>query len=156
MKLRNTLALVFLAIGSLQMIGYAVNSRLLRGIGLASGIAPFTKVFCAADGYEAFAASFRIEGDAPDGTVWGRELTPEWYSQLQGPYNRRNVYGAALAFAPRLEKNLREEMMRVCLKEGSILREELHIPPDLKNLRVIITPRAGEKNGPWTYSSSPS
>jgi len=156
MKLRNTLAIVFLAIGSLQMTGYAVNSRILRGIGLASGISPFTKVFCAADGYEAFAASFRIEGDAPDGTVWGRELTPEWYSQLRGPYNRRNVYGAALAFAPRLGENLRREMMGKCLREESSLRQELHIPAELKNLRVIITPRVGEKNGPWTYSSSAS
>jgi hypothetical protein len=151
-RTRNIIAIVLLGIGSLQMIGYATQSRILRGLGAASGIAPFPKVFCAADGYEAFAASFVIEGELA-GERWSRKLDPEWYSRLEGPYNRRNVYGAALAFAPRLPAELRDTLLLQALSPGSRLREELGIPPNVEDLKVIITPRDGEKDGPWAYQT---
>ncbi|MFT4176891.1 MAG: hypothetical protein QM627_09565 [Luteolibacter sp.] len=151
MKLRNVLAISLLVIGSLQMTGYLLHSRTLRGIGLASGISPFPKVFCEADGYEAFAASFEIRGTDPQGNPWSRPLDPEWYSQLRGPYNRRNVYGAALAFAPRLPDALRDHLLAESLAPDSALRAELGIPGNLKQLEVAITPRAGETGGPWTF-----
>jgi len=153
MKLRNGLAILFMAIGSLQMVGYALNLPVLRGIGLASGIAPFTKVFCDADGYEAFAASFILQGVREDGTYWNRKLDPEWYAQLEGPYNRRNVYGAALSFAPRLPEELRETLISKSLTPGSALRQELSIPDDLQSLQVIIIPRPGADARRWTYQA---
>lgn len=147
---RNAAAIALLVIGSLQMTGYLTGAKILRGIGLASGISPFPKVFCEADGYEAFAASFRIEGTC-DGQPWSRQLDPEWYGRLKGPYNRRNVYGAALAFAPRLPEELRATLLNEALAPGSRLRDELGIPAQIEDLRVIVTPRSGENHGPWTY-----
>ncbi len=156
MKTRNALAICMLCIGSFQMLGYALQSRLLRGIGAASGIAPFPKVFSEADGYEAFAARFSVEGEREDGSRWTRELDPEWYSNMKGPYNRRNVYGASLAFAPRLPAELRQTLFNQELAPGSALRRELLIPEDVRDLKITIIPRDGEKDGPWTFQTSGS
>lgn len=150
MKIRNIAAIIILAIGSLQMAGYITGSKVMRGIGLASGVAPFPKVFCEADGYEAFAAGFTVEGTL-EGKSWSRRLDPRWYSDLRGPYNRRNVYGAALAFAPRLPEALRQSLLNEALSPGSTLRQELGIPENITDLRILITPREGETHGPWTY-----
>jgi len=152
MKLRNILAVVLLIVGSSQMIGYLTGLKPLRGVGLASGVSPFPKVFCEADGYEAFAASFRLEGQRADGTLWVREFDPEWYSQLSGPYNRRNVYGAALAFAPRLPEKLRDHLLDEALSPTSRMRSELNIPDDLQGETIVITPREPEIHGPWKYT----
>ncbi|BCX47833.1 hypothetical protein HAHE_17410 [Haloferula helveola] len=151
MKTRNRIAIVLLVLGMLQMTGYLVGSKVMRGLGLATGIAPFPKVFCEADGYEAFAASFRLEGRQADGTAWTCDLDPERYARLEGPYNRRNVYGATLAFAPRLPEDLRDPLLAEALDPSSTLRRELDIPADVADLRVTITPRDGEAEGPWTY-----
>ena len=151
-KLRNMAAIAIMAVGSLQMFSHFTGSRIQKGIGLASGIAPYPKVFCEAGGYEAFAADFLIEGER-DGMPWSRRLDPDWYSKLEGPYNRRNVYGAALAFAPRLPEDLRRNLMNEALAPGSRMRSELGIPPEVTGLKVIITPRAGETGGPWAYQT---
>lgn len=153
MKLPNILAVLVLAIGSTQMVGYLTDSRILRGIGLASGVAPFPKVFCEADGYEAFAARFHLEGTRPDGSRWTCPLDPERYAQIKGPYNRRNVHGATLAFAPRLPDELRSSLISQALSPDSDLRRELDIPSDLTDLRVIITPRHDEPHGPWSCNT---
>lgn len=154
MKLRNGFAIVVLGIGLTQMVGYLVGSKILRGVGLASGIAPFPKVFCEADGYEAFAAEFRLVGISEDGTPWSCELGPDLYSMLSGPYNRRNVHGAVLAFAPRLPAELRDALLHHNLAPDSALRRELGIPEGLTQLRVEIKPRAGESDGPWIFPQS--
>jgi len=153
MKRFNILAIVVLVIGSTQIVGYLTGSRTLRGIGLASGIAPYTKVFCEADGYEAFAASFRLEGTRPDQSLWSCPLDPERYALIEGPYNRRNVHGATLAFAPRLPDELRASLISHALSPNSDLRQELDIPSDLTDLRVIITPRPDEPHGPWSCNT---
>ncbi len=151
MKVRNLLAILLLVIGSTQMVGYLLDVRALRGIGLASGVAPFPKVFCEADGYEAFVARFFVEGDLPGGGRWQRRIDPGCYAKLRGPYNRRNVYGAALAFAPRLPRDLRDALLEAALAPGSAMRDELGVPAGLGNPRVRIEPRHGTADETWTF-----
>jgi len=150
-KWRNRIAILLLVLGSFQMIGHLVGSRVLRGLGAAGVFAPFPKVFCEADGYEAFAAKFYLEGIDAQGRPWSCELTPELYSQLSGCYNRRNVYGATLAGAPLLPEGLRNTLLAGSLADHSAMRRELQIPTGLKDLCVRIVPRPGEANEPWTY-----
>lgn len=149
MTLRNRLAIGVLCLGLLQMAGYFCGSKVMRGVGLATGIAPYPKVFCEAEGYEAFAASFRLEGRRADGSPWHCDIDPERYARLAGPYNRRNVYGAALAFAPRMPDELRDHLISDALHPDSALRRELDIPGDVADVRVRITGRDGETE--WTY-----
>jgi hypothetical protein len=151
MKWRNVLAIVLLFLGSFQMMGHLLGSRILRGLGAAGVFAPFPKVFCEADGYEAFAAKFYLEGVDEHGRPWSRELTPEIYSKLSGCYNRRNVYGATLAGAPLLPEALRNTLLARALADDSAMRRELQIPQGLREPGVRIVPRPGELNESWVY-----
>ena len=153
MKWRNLIAILLLVLGSFQMIGHLAGSRILRGLGAAGVFAPFPKVFCEADGYEAFAAKFYLEGLDEHDRPWSRELTPEIYSQLSGCYNRRNVYGATLAGAPLLPEELRNALLARSLADHSAMRRELQVPQGLRELRVRIVPRPGEPNEPWIYQA---
>lgn len=144
---RNLLTFLIGGISCLQIVGYFADSRALRGIGLATGIAPFPKVFCESGGYEPFAAEFKII-DCNDTEI---HLTPERYSQLEGPYQRRNVYGAALAYAPRLPEDLRDHLFSKILSKEFTLSEELDFS-DLDEPAIVITPRPGESPKHYQYS----
>ena len=86
----------------------------------------------------------------PEGP-WSCELTPELYSRLSRCYNRRNVYGAALAGAPLLPENLRNTLLEGSLADHSAMRRELQVPAGVRDLCVRIVLRPGEPNEPWTY-----
>lgn len=148
---RNQLAIAVMVIGLGQMAGYLLGSRAMRGLGLASGFSPFPRVFCATGGHEAFAATHELEWRGPDGVVTRRKITPEWYQSLGGPYNRRNVHGAVIAFAPAMDPDLRDAVFASALAPGSPLRIELGIPGDATGFVLHITPRAGERAGPWKF-----
>lgn len=151
MKRENRWAIVVMGVGLLQMLGHVTGLKFLRGLGLASGISPYPKVFCAVEGYEGFTARFELEGLRDDGAVWRVPLDGERYAQIRGPYNRRNVHGATLAFAPRLPDELRDELLEKALAPGSVLREELEVPADVRQLRVRITPRNGSGQSAWVF-----
>jgi hypothetical protein len=76
------------------------------------------------------------------------ELTPRVYGGLQGPYNRRNAYGAALSYGPVLAANPRARPMLDSVVEHSFcgkasLLAELGIPKGeiVYPLRVHLEPR---------------
>lgn len=153
-KHRNVLAFTLFLVGLFQMIGYLMDVRVLRGLGLASGVAPFPKVFCESDGYEPFAARFAVHAVDAQGQAQRVDLTPECYAGMRGPYNRRNVIGAALAYAPRLPDELRDHLYEQLMQDDSPLRTELGIPEDWRDLRVVITARSGESTPRWEYALS--
>src|SRR4029077_21073324 len=61
---------------------------------------PAPKVFSAVRGLETYSTRFALEWTEAGGANRTLELTPTIYQRLRGPYNRRNVYGAALAYGP--------------------------------------------------------
>lgn len=125
----NLLARVILAIGLSAMVGDATGLVWLKGLGLASGVAPLPKVFSDVDGHETFAARFTLVETGTDGSTTRRSITPEIYSRLAGPYNRRNVYGAALSYAPRMPGELWRPVFCHGLAPGGPLRSELGVSP---------------------------
>ena len=139
--------LLIVLVGSTQIIGYLIGSPGLGGLGVVSGIAPYPKVFCEAEGYEPFAARFQLSGTTAEGLPQTIELTPEIYQKMGGPYLRRNVYGASLAYAPRLSPALRQQLFQ-SLPE---LARELGLP-SLKDVTLTVLPRAGEKERAYAYS----
>lgn len=109
-----------------QMFGYLVDSTTLRGLGAASLVAPFPKVFSDVSGLETFASEFTLQLSYSDGSTVNAPITPELYNRLPGPYNRRNVYGAALSYAPRLPPELVEAVLRFAVSPnpaGNLLSE---------------------------------
>ncbi len=118
MKARTAAALL-LILGLAQMAGDLTGMRALKGIAAATGASPAPKVFSAVQGLETYSTRFYL--DLGHARV---ELTPELYSRMRGPYNRRNVYGAALAYGPVLPPALRDPVMTHALcGEGPLLRE---------------------------------
>lgn len=146
MSRRDLAVLVFLvAIGSLQMLGDVLGLTRLRALAATTQLAPAMKVFTAHQGYETHAARFYVGWPAADGRWHELALTPALYRHVDGPYNRRNVYGAALAYGPLLRADprgraLQESVMRHAFCQPASLRKPLKIPPDVTRLRVRIEP----------------
>ncbi len=96
----NKYAALLLVVGSLQMVGDLCGVRAVKGIGAATVASPAPKVFCAVNGLETFSTRFFIEWKDAAGKANELDLTSTVAARIQGPYNRRNVYGAALAYGP--------------------------------------------------------
>lgn len=131
--MRRSVALLLL-LGLLRMAGDAFGSEILFGLGFASAASPGPKVFTVVGDMEPFAHRFAVSWDDPAGGSERIVLTPEVYSRLEGPYNRRNVYGAVLAAAPVLLDNsatapMCRSVLRHALTEDASLLRELDLQP---------------------------
>lgn len=120
----KTGAAVFLVLlGTAQMLGDVFGVLPLKAVAAATGASPAPKVFSAVQGLETYSTRFFL--DLGDRRV---EVTPELYARIRGPYNRRNVYGAALAYGPVLPPALREPVMRYALCGDAPLLREMSLP----------------------------
>lgn len=143
-------SIAILCVGSLQMLGYLLENTALRGIGAACGFAPYTKVFCDVDGFETFAAKFSLALTDENGETEIVEVTPEFYRQLEGPYNRRNVYGAALSYAPRMPEELWHSVF--CYGFNGPLREEFGIGDEVSEISILIQTRTKGRDDSWSFT----
>ena len=57
-------------------------------------------MFSAVRGLETYSTRFYLDWTDRAGQRQSLQLTPEVYARVRGPYNRRNVYGAVLAYGP--------------------------------------------------------
>ncbi len=123
------------------MVGDALGFAALKGVALAWGFAPLPKVFSAVDGWETFAADFTLLYRRNDGSEVKLPITPELYQRVPGPYNRRNVYGAALSYAPRLPAELVESVYCYGLGRDGSLHQALGVPPEATDVRILLRSR---------------
>ncbi len=152
MKWRNILASALLLIGFTQMSGDILGNRVLKGLGAATVAAPCPKVFCNINGLEPFASSFTLVATGEHEVAF--PITPELYSCLQGPYNRRNAYGAAIAGAPLLPESIRHAALSYAFAPQGPLRRELALPDDSSITLIIRTNTRGHCES-WTFSCEP-
>lgn len=133
-----------------NMAGDLLDLPVVKGLASASVIAPLPKVFSDVRGLETFASSFAFEITAPGQEPKRLPITPELYARLGGPYNRRNVYGVALAYAPRLPEPLWQKVYCYGLSTGGPLREELGLPPGASTkIAVTIETRTKGRQESW-------
>ncbi len=152
--MRHKAAVFLLVLGLLAMTGDLAGLELLKGIGAATAASPAPKVFSAVQGYETYSTRFFLEWNDREGREHSLELTPEVYSRIRGPYNRRNVYGAALAYGPVLstDENTRE-MFRAASRyaltgEAPLLRELGVVPSTIDGpVRLRFVPLPGTDMG---------
>lgn len=101
----------------------------LSALAAVTNVAPAMKVFTAHKGYETYSSTFELNINYSDGTNVIAQLNPGNYSGLKGPYNRRNVYGALIAYGPVLVSNPKTHSMwttmasRAFCGENSVLSE---------------------------------
>jgi len=113
----TTVLLVVLALA--QMVGDVLRLDGLKGVAAATCASPAPKVFSAVRGLETYSTRFFVAWRSTDGSERSRELDSETYARLRGPYNRRNVYGAALAYGPVLASDARgRRMLEAVLRRG--------------------------------------
>jgi hypothetical protein len=131
-----------------QIAAGAAHVAALKGIAAATGASPAPKVFSTVRGLETFSSRFLLRWRSGDGEH-ALALTPELYARLRGPYNRRNVYGAALAFGPVLAADPRtrpmlEDVLRYALAGDAPLLRELGVADALPgSVSVEVLPGAG-------------
>jgi hypothetical protein len=131
------------------VVGYLTNSRALRGLGAATAAAPFPKVFSDVDGLETIASEFILHWKDAAGAGHELPITAELYSRLAGAYNRRNVYGAALSYAPRLPEALWGAVFCYAFGPGGPLRREFELPADARDFSVEIRTRTRGRHDRW-------
>jgi hypothetical protein len=134
---------LLLLLGLAQMAADLAGWTAVKGLASATGASPAPKVFSAVRGLETYSTRFFLE----IGTA-RHELTPERYARLRGPYNRRNVYGAALSYAPVLPPAMRDPVMRRALcGEATLLRELGIAAPPHAPIVVVLEPLPGTTLG---------
>ncbi len=157
-------ALFLLAIGLLQMTGDITDLALLKGIGAATAASPAPKVFSAVRGLETYSSRFVLECEDAESerSALSVDLTPQMYAKLRGPYNRRNVFGAVLAYGPVLANDPRarpmfEAVSRYALCGSRPLLEELDVWPgrSCRSIRVRVLPREGSDTGDLPLELTP-
>ena len=150
----NRSATGLLVVGLLQMAGDLLGLDALKGLGAATAASPAPKVFSAVRGLETYSARLSLEWVDAAGRAHALALTPEVYARLGGPYNRRNVYGAVVAYGPVLVTDPRSRPMfeavaaRALCGEAPLLRE-LGIDPAVVSghVRLRVEPLPGTDVG---------
>lgn len=147
-------ALALAVLGLAQMAGAVWGLTSLQGVAAATTASPAPKVFSSVKGLETFSTSFALAWEAPGGDGRTLALTPAIYPRLRGPYMRRNVYGAILAFGPVLVDDERtrpmfDQVARYAMCGDAPVLRELGIPADeiASNVRVEFEPRPGTELG---------
>ena len=154
MSRRDFAAVCLVVLGLAQMVGDLAGVPALKGLAAATCASPAPKVFSSVRGLETFSTRFTLEWDEPDGRPGALVLTPEVYARLAGPYNRRNVYGAVLAYGPALATEPRTRPMFDAVLQHALcgarpLATELGLDPARlhTHVRLLYEPRPGSDMG---------
>ncbi len=152
-----------LAVGALQIVGWVSGWYALRGIGQLSAASPLPLVFSShhvfseQSDWETFSPSFLAEVVYGDGEWEQVAVIPKVYARLSGPYNRRNVYGAAISYGPVLDdgkpRAMRDAVLHYGFCDGGPLARLASRPEDVARAAVVATPRASRgKQAVWTHN----
>jgi hypothetical protein len=143
-----------IGVGFLQIIGWAIGSKEVEGLGFMTNASPLPYVFSIFRGIEPYSSKFEIEITDGNGKTSLVHVTPAIYEQLQGPYNLRNVYGAVIAGSPVLkgpkEQLLVQSVMQFGFCNPGTVARDFGIDYKIAKLRMIQTSRAEGIPGQWT------
>lgn len=154
-RIESIATMLLLALGCLSMLGAILQSDAIKGIGIMSGASPLPLVFSKFKGVENFSSDYYMEVLYQDGTAEKFKVTADIYDRANGPYNRRNPYGAVLAYGPMLTKPheliLRDEIMQYAsCGEGSFMREIGLLKP-ISSINVLVKSKTIAKPE-WQFS----
>jgi hypothetical protein len=151
--MRKYLYYLLILIGLLQIIGYITGSKAVRGLGAVFVSSPLPIVFTEVKGLETFASEFYICYKDQSGKYIEERISPEMYSRLEGPYNRRNIYGAAIAYGPVMDSVIWNSILGYGLCNGH-LATEMGIPENGSDYAIRIKTRTAGKEDEWILKPS--
>jgi hypothetical protein len=144
------------------MLADAAGLPALKALGAATAASPAPKVFTAVRGYEPLSTTFQLEWTDASGQARCAPIDAERVAGLRGPYNRRNVFGAALAFGPALASDERTRplleavLARALAGNLSILAELGVAPRDVRGavrVRYAVRPDLDLRGMPGVISA---
>jgi len=151
-----------LALGLLQMTADTLHSNALKGVAAATAASPAPRVFSSVRGLETFSSRFFVEWTDTSGRFHSMRINPEHAAGMRGPYNRRNVYGAVLAYGPVLQSDpatrpMFESVSRYALCGNAPLLQELGIPVnEIRGTpRIRLETKAGKQAGDLPLELTP-
>lgn len=143
---------LLLLLSCLQLAGTLLGLPILQGIGMASAASPLPRVFTANRGLEAFSSRYRLVLRDTAGDTRVLEMSSTLQARMRGPYNRRNAYGAIMAFGPILQvqpstRSMFLSVARHALCADAPLLRELGIDPTtIRGVRILEQlPREGTR-----------
>jgi len=151
--MRKGLYIAVIFIGFLQSIGYLTGLKPIRDLGIITSASPLPIVFTEVKGVETFASDFYVQWTNKNKQIEQLKITPAMYSMLKGPYNRRNIYGAAIAYGPVLPNKLLQPILEYSLCQN-ILRDELGIPYTGDSISILIKTRTKNRADQWILEAS--
>ena len=146
--MKKVIHCIIVGIGLIQIIGFIINSPLIRGIGMATASSPLPLVFTKVRGLETFASDFFICYEKKSDLLEEIKITPNLYAKFSGPYNRRNVYGAALAYGPILPERLLDSVLNYAFCK-QVLSKELKLPASNKGYFVKVKSNTKGSGKTW-------
>jgi len=151
--MRKSVALL-LALGLLQMAADLLHLPRVKAVAAGTAASPAPKVFSVVKGLETYSTAFFLEWTDRAGQFHSVAVTPQRSSGLRGPYNRRNVYGAVLAYGPVMQTDpvlrpMFDSVSRFALCGNAPMLRELGIDPSQVEgaVRVRLVPRSGSNTG---------
>lgn len=160
--MKNLAAALLLVLGLAQMAGDLAGAPALKGAAALTVASPAPKVFSAARGFETYSSQFEIVWNQDDGKEYRLPIDAERYASLAGPYRRRNVFGAAMSYAPVLGTDpktapMLEAVLKYAMCDEARLLKELGVPllKIVGNPRVVLHPAPGTntENLPTTFEA---
>lgn len=148
-KIDKVAAALVVAIGSLSMLGSVTGVDAVKGMGFMTTASPLPLVFSKFRGVENFSSEYYMDVRYRTGETESLMITDEMYERSGGPYNRRNPYGAVLAYGPMLTKPneivLRDKVMEYsACGQGSFMKE-IGITKPIEHIRVTVKSKTKAK-----------
>ncbi|MDD9941190.1 MAG: hypothetical protein OXU20_09145 [Myxococcales bacterium] len=142
-----------IVLGALNLLGFLSGQGWLRGLAIASVASPLPFVFSQFRDYETFAADYELTAYDREGREERVAITPRLYSKLGGTYNRRNTYGAAASYGPRMtrpaEQALVTQVLTYGLCHGGPIAQQLD-NPKIARATLQVTSRTAGSDETWS------
>ncbi|MEE9437553.1 MAG: hypothetical protein V3V14_01050 [Saprospiraceae bacterium] len=122
--------------------------KAIKDIGILTCASPLPIVFTEVKGVETFASDFYIKYKSDSGENEKIKITPNLYSKIKGPYNRRNIYGAAISYGPVLPDKLWKSVLEYGLC-NDVLKSEMQIPVTTTDFEIEISTRTLGRDDIW-------
>ncbi len=145
------------AVASLHMVGPLTNASTIGGLGMVTAASPLPLVFSAHDGLDTFAQTFALnltyefEGCESTSRV---EVDPALYRRVDGPFKRRNAYGAVRLLGPLIERSGHghpiDDVAQSSFSEDGRLLDALGLEAGPKRVCIDSRPQ-NPKQDLWSY-----
>lgn len=152
--MRKALYGIVIAVGFLRITGWLLESDVIKGLGAITAASPLPIVFTEVKGVETFANDVHVVFEDNNDSTLRVRITPAVYTRLRGPYNRRNVFGAAIAYGPVMDEQLWRSVLGHGLCSGALQRE-LGLPEGMRNTRFVLRTKTAGRNNEWTLDPGP-